>query len=93
MTFSGQVPLTAAMLDAVTPTMQKQMLGERLLPLIRRMYPDLAGKITDKLLEMDNMELLHMLDSEESLKSKVEEAVAGLQAQQTKEAAAGPEKK
>merc|ERR1719361_1960601 len=32
---------------------QKQMLGERLFPLIQRMYPDLAGKITGMLLEID----------------------------------------
>ena len=47
------------------------MLGERLFPLIQGMYPDLAGKITGMLLEIDNSELLHMLESRESLKSKV----------------------
>jgi polyadenylate-binding protein len=56
------------------------MLGERLFPLIQGMYPDLAGKITGMLLEIDNAELLHMLEHQESLKSKVEEAVAVLQA-------------
>ena len=68
------------------------MLGERLFPLIQRMYPDLAGKITGMLLEIDNSELLHMLESQESLKAKVEEAVAVLQAHQPKEAAATKEK-
>lgn len=47
------------------------MLGERLFPLIQRMYPDLAGKITGMLLEIDNSELLHMLEHHESLKAKV----------------------
>ena len=47
------------------------MLGERLFPLIQRMHPDLAGKITGMLLEIDNSELLHMLESQESLKLKV----------------------
>merc|ERR1712037_911455 len=42
----GQEPLTASMLAAAPPQEQKQMLGERLFPLIQRMYPDLAGKIT-----------------------------------------------
>merc|ERR1719343_746411 len=42
----GQEPLTATMLAAAPPQEQKQMLGERLFPLIQRMYPDLAGKIT-----------------------------------------------
>jgi polyadenylate-binding protein len=32
------------MLAAAPPQEQKQMLGERLFPLIQRMYPDLAGK-------------------------------------------------
>ncbi|BFZ21618.1 hypothetical protein BsWGS_24657 [Bradybaena similaris] len=84
----GQDPLTASMLAAAPPQEQKQMLGERLFPLIQRMYPELAGKITGMLLEIDNSELLHMLESHESLKLKVEEAVAVLQAHQAKEQAA-----
>lgn len=46
-------------------------LGERLFPLIQNMHPSLAGKITGMLLEIDNSELLHMLESPESLRSKV----------------------
>ncbi|KAI8776846.1 polyadenylate-binding protein 4 [Biomphalaria glabrata] len=84
----GQDPLTASMLAAAPPQEQKQMLGERLFPLIQRMHPELAGKITGMLLEIDNSELLHMLESHESLKLKVEEAVAVLQAHQAKESAA-----
>ncbi|XP_046545996.1 polyadenylate-binding protein 1-like [Haliotis rubra] len=83
-----QEPLTASMLAAAPPQEQKQMLGERLFPLIQGMYPELAGKITGMLLEIDNSELLHMLESYESLKAKVDEAVAVLQAHQAKEAAA-----
>jgi len=85
----GQEPLTASMLAAAPPQEQKQMLGERLFPLIQRMYPDLAGKITGMLLEIDNAELVHMLEDQSSLKGKVDEAVAVLQAHQGK----GPEKK
>lgn len=40
---------------------------------------------TGMLLEMDNSELLHMLDTPESLKSKVEEAVTVLKEHQRKE--------
>ncbi|XP_067093947.1 polyadenylate-binding protein 1A-like [Osmerus mordax] len=83
----GQEPLTASMLAAAPPQEQKQMLGERLFPLIQNMHPSLAGKITGMLLEIDNSELLHMLESPESLRSKVDEAVAVLQAHQAKEAA------
>jgi len=80
----GQEPLTASMLAAAVPSDQKQMLGERLFPLIESMYPNLAGKITGMLLEIDNSELLHMLEHNESLKSKVEEAVAVLHVHQQK---------
>jgi polyadenylate-binding protein len=83
----GQEPLTAAMLVAVPTQEQKQKLGERLFPLIHHMYPCLAGKITDMLLETDNSELLHMLQHHETLKAKVEESVAVLRANQDKQAA------
>jgi len=82
---AGQEPLTPAGLANATPQEQKQMLGERLFPLIQQMQPDLAGKITGMLLEIDNTELLHMLESRESLKAKVEEAIAVLQAHQAKQ--------
>ncbi|TNN72325.1 Polyadenylate-binding protein 1 [Liparis tanakae] len=86
----GQEPLTASMLAAALPQEQKQMLGERLFPLIQNMHPSLTGKITGMLLEIDNSELLHMLESPESLRSKVDEAVAVLQAHQAKEATQKP---
>merc|ERR1719463_212874 len=79
----GQEPLTASMLAQAPPNEQKQMLGERLFPLIQSMHPELAGKITGMLLEIDNSELVHMLEHQESLKGKVEEAVAVLQAHKT----------
>ena len=64
------------MLSAVPPQERKQMLGENLFPLIKNMYPDLAGRITGMLLEMDDSELLKLLEKRELLKAKVEEAVA-----------------
>ncbi|XP_073464140.1 embryonic polyadenylate-binding protein-like [Aquarana catesbeiana] len=80
-------PLTATILAGAPPQEQKQMLGERLYPMIHSMHAALAGKITGMLLEIDNTELLHMLESPESLQSKVEEAVAVLQAHHAKEGA------
>merc|ERR1712129_328533 len=76
----GQEPLTASMMAQAPPSEQKQMLGERLFPLIQGLFPDMAGKITGMLLEIDNSELVHMLEHKESLSSKVEEAVAVLSA-------------
>jgi hypothetical protein len=64
-------PLTASMLAAIPLQEQKQMLGERLYPLIQRMAPDLASKVTGMLLQIDNAELLHMLDDQNSLEGKV----------------------
>lgn len=84
---AGQPELTASMLSAATMQDQKQMLGERLFPLIQSMHNEEAGKITGMLLEIDNSELLHMLEHTESLKAKVDEAVAVLQAHQAKNAA------
>jgi len=68
-------PLTASALASAPPEQQKQMLGERLFPLIQPSYPSLAGKITGMLLEMDNSELLNLLESPEALQAKVMEAL------------------
>ncbi|KRY23755.1 Polyadenylate-binding protein 1 [Trichinella patagoniensis] len=71
----GHEPLTSSMLSSAPPQEQKQMLGERLFPLIMEIHKDLAGKITGMLLEMDNGELLNMLESPDLLNAKVTEAV------------------
>lgn len=70
-----QEPLTPERLANANPREQKQLLGDRLYPLVSRMHAQLAGKITGMLLELDNAELLHLLESEELLRDKVEEAV------------------
>uniref|UniRef100_A0A8C5H1E9 Polyadenylate-binding protein n=1 Tax=Gouania willdenowi TaxID=441366 RepID=A0A8C5H1E9_GOUWI len=74
--------LTASVLAAAPLKDQKQILGERLYPRIHAIHPNLAGKITGMLLEIDNSELLHMLETPECLHSKVDEAIAVLQAHQ-----------
>merc|ERR1719290_134408 len=82
----GQEPLTPSLLANAQPQEQKQMLGERLFPLIEQMHPLLAGKITGMLLEIDNTDLLQLLEDRASLTNKVEEAVAVLKAHQAKQA-------
>ena len=61
-----------------SPEQQKQMLGERLFPLVQQLQPELAGKITGMLLEMDNSELLLLLESSEALVLKTDEAISVL---------------
>jgi len=71
--------MTASNLANAPPGMQKQMLGEKIFPLIARLQPEMAGKITGMMLEMDNSELLILLESPEQLKMKVDEALRVLE--------------
>jgi len=71
-------PLTSELLNSLNASQQKQIIGERIFPLIQIREPTLSGKITGMLLEMDNMELLHLLEDEESLIEKVNEAIVVL---------------
>jgi len=78
----GNVPrseINASTLAAAPPEQQKQLLGERLFPLIQNVEPQLAGKITGMLLEMDNGELLNLLESPDALNAKIMEALSVLQ--------------
>jgi polyadenylate-binding protein len=63
-------------LSGAAPGQQKQMLGEALYPKIAEMQPELAGKITGMLLEMDNSELINLTTDEAALRAKVEEAMS-----------------
>merc|ERR1712187_1037709 len=74
-------PLSAATLAAAPPAVQKQMIGEKLFPAISKFQPELAGKITGMMLEMDNSELLMLLESDNQLKGKVDEAMRVLSSQ------------
>mmetsp|Transcript_14809 Transcript_14809/g.46561 ORF Transcript_14809/g.46561 Transcript_14809/m.46561 type:complete len:872 (-) Transcript_14809:547-3162(-) len=85
---TSQPPLTIAELANASPTLQKNMIGERLYPLIQHSQPELAGKITGMLLEMDNSELLHLLESPEALRMKVGEALDVLKQHQAQMQAA-----
>ncbi|CDP15322.1 unnamed protein product [Coffea canephora] len=76
--------MLSSMLAAASPENRKQILGERLFPLVNQHKPDLAAKVTGMLLEMDNSELLLLLESPESLAAKVEEAVEVLKLSKSK---------
>lgn len=76
--------MLSTLLASAAPEQQKQILGEHLYPLVSKHKPELAAKITGMLLEMDNAELLLLLESPESLATKVEEAVEVLKLSKAK---------
>lgn len=54
------------------------MLGESLYPLVDQLEHGYAAKVTGMLLEMDQNEVLHLLESPEALQAKVVEAMGVL---------------
>lgn len=71
--------LNASTLAALPADVQKRQLGEALFPQITAFAgQEMAGKVTGMLLEMDNGELLHLLESPEALREKVGEATSVL---------------
>jgi len=78
-------PLSIQALAAAPENQKKEMIGERLYPLVRAQQPELAGKITGMLLEMDNGELVHLLESKEALTEKINEAVEVLNREEDEE--------
>ncbi|CAL9050608.1 unnamed protein product [Musa banksii] len=65
----------ASALANSTPEQQRMMLGESLYPLVEQLERDHAAKVTGMLLEMDQTEVLHLLESPDALKAKVAEAL------------------
>uniref|UniRef100_A0A7C9A5L2 Polyadenylate-binding protein n=2 Tax=Opuntia streptacantha TaxID=393608 RepID=A0A7C9A5L2_OPUST len=65
----------ATLLANATPEQQRLLLGENLYPLVEQLEPEMAAKVTGMLLEMDQTEVLHLLESPDALKAKVAEAM------------------
>ncbi|OVA17016.1 RNA recognition motif domain [Macleaya cordata] len=72
---SVQMVTLASALASASPENQRLMLGEQLFPLVERLEHELAGKVTGMLLEMDQTEVLHLIESPDALKKKVSEAL------------------
>ena len=51
---------------------QKQMIRERLYPLIKPKQPNLAVKITDMLMKLEHSDILAMLDNQDALQKRVD---------------------
>jgi len=83
-------PFTLAGLARFTPTIRKNMIGERLYRLIHPSQPELAGKLTGMLLDLDNADLLVLLESPEDLSTKVSDALAVLREAATPRPAPAP---
>ena len=69
-TAASAMPAMTAMAQpfATAPTwVQKQMIGEELYPKVAKYQPDLAGKITGMLLELENSVLLRLLACEKHM--------------------------
>ncbi|KAF8910978.1 hypothetical protein CPB84DRAFT_1723164 [Gymnopilus junonius] len=77
-TVPPELGITPQQLAALPIAEQKQMLGEVIYMRITTTQPELAGKITGMLLEMDNNELLHLLETPDAMNAKVNEALAVL---------------
>eukprot|EP00917_Polyrhabdina_sp_WS-2016_P022620 GHVP01049067.1.p1 GENE.GHVP01049067.1~~GHVP01049067.1.p1 ORF type:complete len:600 (+),score=89.70 GHVP01049067.1:78-1877(+) len=80
----GEPPREAEIESSVSPSpqavqLQKQSIGEKLFPKIQRYQPQLAGKITGMMLEMETTELVQLLESDTMLKAKVDEALRVLE--------------
>jgi len=75
------VPTETVPVQSVAPEDRKQQIGEQIYPLIGQILrqsnqDDLTGKVTGMFLEsIDQVELMQMLDSPESLAKKVQEAI------------------
>ncbi|KAL6503206.1 poly(A) binding protein Pab2 [Orobanche hederae] len=71
------VPITAlaSALTNASLEQQRTMLGENLYPLVDQLEHEHAAKVTGMLLEMDQTEVLHLLESPDALKAKVSEAM------------------
>lgn len=67
------------------------MLGENLYPLVDQLEHENAAKVTGMLLEMDQTEVLHLLESPEALKAKVAEAMDVLRSVQQQQQVNSPD--
>ncbi|KAH8116922.1 polyadenylate binding protein [Phellopilus nigrolimitatus] len=84
-----EVPsISADLLLNTAPMQRKQILGEHLYMKIAPAHPELAGKITGMLLEMEDTELLALVDTPDALAMKVDEAIKVLNEFSQKEIAA-----
>lgn len=76
---NGVEPLTSERLANMSAEDQKRALGDRIFMQLNPLYPDLAGKITGMLLDLDNSELLLLLENQQQMEHQVQEAIKELE--------------
>lgn len=69
------MPELATTVASASSENQRLILGEQLFPLVEPLVQEHASKITGMLLEMDQNELLHLIESPDALKDKAAEAM------------------
>lgn len=75
----GHPSITNSVLHSASPEERKQILGENLFSRIRAVEPDNAPKITGMMLEsLEFPELMGLLESQEALQEKIDEAISVL---------------
>ncbi|KAH7657390.1 polyadenylate-binding protein [Dioscorea alata] len=72
---SSPIAVFASLLASASPDQQRTILGNELYPLVEAIDKDHAAKVTGMLLEMGQNEVLHLLQSPETLKEKVNKAL------------------
>ncbi|KAL8144299.1 hypothetical protein V2J09_017331 [Rumex salicifolius] len=75
---NARAPMSSVLMSALRGAsldQQRSILGEHLYPLVGKIDTENVRKVTGMLLEMDQPEVLHLIESPEALKKKVEEAL------------------
>ncbi|XP_076446256.1 uncharacterized protein LOC143283779 isoform X2 [Babylonia areolata] len=82
-------PLNADLLDLFPAAIHKQIIRDRLLPLVQGYHADQAGQITGMLLSLDTWQLLRLLENRQVLEGTVDNTLRLLQQQLGTEAGGG----
>ncbi|KAI8377288.1 hypothetical protein BD560DRAFT_367041 [Blakeslea trispora] len=70
--------MTLAILEPFSPETQRQMLGERIYPIVSEVFPQEAGKLTGMLLELNKSDLVYLINNPKRLVEKASEAAQAL---------------
>jgi len=76
---SAQEHLTLEMLTKMSQEEAKRALGDRIYMQLQPVHPEMAGKITGMLLDLDNPELLLLLENPQQMEQQVQDALKALE--------------